>query len=204
LHHVSALFLHPSRRVRFLAVSLHASFLRISVVRDQILFFLQETASPSQTESILGAWSLAAHDVDRAVAATALKAWKETIFSLSEVKEGSSSSGEQLVLDDNFLSSIGTFVQRTTLDPTGIYEYLNPPPPTATGGDLHWKKGQPSGKLSALATPRKDDSGTLTPRSKADEQEESEQDRKARLRISALGAMRWISGMTLSTHPTAY
>ena len=182
---------------------MHASFLRISVVRDQILFFLQETAPPSQTETILGAWSLAAHDVDRAVANTALKAWKETVSSLFEVKEGSSSSGEQLVLDDNFLSSIGAFVQRTALDPAGIYAYLNPPPPTATGGDLPWKKGKghPSGKLSAAATPRKEDSGTLTPRSKTDEQDESEQDRNARLRISALGAMRWIFGMPLSTLP---
>ena len=132
------------------------------------------------------------------MATTALKAWKETIFSLSEVKEGSSSSGEQLVLDDNFLSPIGAFVQRTALDPTGIYEYLNPPPPVATGGDLSWKKGKglPSGKLSA----RNDDSGTLTPRSKTDEQDESEQDRNARLRISALGAIRWIFGMP-SAHP---
>jgi hypothetical protein len=142
------------------------------------------------------------------VATTALKAWKETVFSLSESKEGSSSSGDQLVLDDSFLSSIGAFVQRTALDPAGIYEYLNPPPPiAATGGDLPWKKGkgQPSGKLSAAATPRKDDSGTLTPRSKTDEQEESEQDRKARLRISALGAMRWIFGMLLSIPiPLAY
>jgi E3 ubiquitin-protein ligase listerin len=136
------------------------------------------------------------------VATTALKAWKETIFSLSEVKEGSPSSGEQLVLDDTFLSSIGAFVQRTALDPAGIYEYLNPPPPVATGGDLSWKKGkgQPIRKLSA----RNDDSGTLTPRSKTDEQEESEQDRNARLRISALGAMRWIFGMLVSTHSTAY
>lgn len=132
------------------------------------------------------------------MATTALKAWKETIFSLSEVKEGSSSSGEQLVLDDNFLSPIGAFVQRTALDPTGIYEYLNPPPPVATGVDLSWKKGkgQPSGKLSA----RNDESGTLTPRSKTDEQDESEQDRNARLRISALGAIRWIFGMP-SAHP---
>ena len=138
------------------------------------------------------------------MAATALKAWKETIFSLSKLKKGSSSSGEQPVLDDSFLSSIGVFVQRTMMDPIGIYEYLNPPPPIATGGDQPWKKGQPSGKLSAVATLGKDDSGTLTPRSKTDEQEESEQDRKARLRVSALGAMRWIFGMPLSTHSTVY
>ena len=199
LHHVSALFLHPSRRVRFLAVSLHASFLCISAIRDQILFFLQEVASPSQTESILGAWSLAAHDVDRSVATTALKAWKEVIPSPSEVGEGSSSSGEQLVLDDNFLSSILAFVQRTALDPSGTYEYLNPLPPISTGGALPpGKKGQLGGK-SAVA---KDDSDTLTSRFKTDEQEESEQDRKARLRISALGALRWILSMSLSNHST--
>ena len=143
----------------------------------------------------MGAWSLAAHDVDRAVSVTALKAWKETILeSPSDVREGSSLSSEQLILDDNFLSSIEAFVQRTALDPSGVYEYLNPlPPTTVTGGALPpRKKGQPGGKSSTMATSRKDDSGTHTPRSKTDEQEESEQDRKARLRISALGAMRWI------------
>lgn len=177
---------------------LHASLLRISAVRDKILLFLRETAFPSQIESILGAWSLAAHDVDRAVSTTALKAWKDTILSPSEVKEGSSSSGKQLVLNDDFLSSIGAFVQRTALDPSGVYAYLNPLPPISTVGALPpGKKGQPGGKLSAMAIPRKDDSGT--PRSKADEQEEGEQDRKARLRISALGATRWIFGMSLST-----
>jgi E3 ubiquitin-protein ligase listerin len=203
LHHVSALFLHPSRRVRFLAVSLHASFLRIPALRDQVLFFLQETASPSQTESILGAWSLAAHDIDRAVATTALKAWEETIISPSDVEGGSSSSDKHLVLDDNFLSSIGAFVQRTALDPSGIYEYLNPLPPIVTGGAPPGKKGQSGGKLSAVAMSHKDDSDTLTPRSKIDEQEESEQDRKARLRISALGVIRWIFSMSLSNDFTA-
>lgn len=46
LHHVSALFIHPSRRVRALTASLHTSLLQISPVRDQILFFLRETATP--------------------------------------------------------------------------------------------------------------------------------------------------------------
>ena len=145
----------------------------------------------------MGAWSLAAHDVDRAVSTTALKAWKETILSPSEVKEGSSSSGEQLVLDETFLSSIAAFVQRTALDPSGIYAYLNPLPPIATAVPPI-KKGQLGGRSSAMATPRKDDSGTQAPRSKIDEQEEGEQDRKARLRVSALGATRWIFSMSLS------
>lgn len=149
------------------------------------MFFLRETASPSDTERILGAWSLAAHDVDRAVSTTALKAWKDTILSPSE-----ESAGEILVLDDNSLSSIGMFVQRTALDPSGIYAYLNPLPPIAPAPPA--KKGQSGGKL---ATSRKEDIAQ-TPRSKTDEQEESEQDRNARLRISALGTMRWIYSMS--------
>ena len=138
------------------------------------------------------------------MATAAAKAWEEAIILSSEVKEGSSSSSKHLVLDDNFLSSIGAFVQRTALDPSGIYEYLNPLPPVATGDVLPpGKKGQLGGKSSAVATPRKDVSGALTPRSKTDEQEESEQDRKARLRISALGAMSWILSMSPSNHSTA-
>lgn len=92
-------------------------------------------------------------------------------------------------------------MQRTALDPSGIYEYLNPLPSIATTALPPRKKGQPGGKPSAMAMSHNDDSGAQTPRSKIDEQEESEQDRRARLRISALGAMRWIFGMSPSYRP---
>ncbi|KAG5637584.1 hypothetical protein H0H81_004035 [Sphagnurus paluster] len=170
LHHVPTLFIHPSRRVRLLAIGVHLSFLQIPPVRDQVLFCLRETAAPSQIESILGTWYLAAHDIDRSVATTALRSWTETI--------SFSSTPERLILDDRLLSSLLLFIQRTTLDPTGVYLYLNPAPPAAPA---------PPPKKGA----RKEDS-EAAPRSKAEELEESDQDRKARLRVSGLGALRRI------------
>ncbi|KAF8156982.1 hypothetical protein B0H34DRAFT_711453 [Crassisporium funariophilum] len=200
LHHVSALLVHPSRRVRVLAASLHSSFLRIPAVRDQILFFLRETASPSQTESILGTWCLAAHDVDRTVSASALKSWKETILVNPSEEPSTSSSGKHLVLDEALSASIVTFVQRTALDPSGVYAYLNPLPPIFVAPAQlpvsTVRRNQQSGKNSGVGTPRRED-GDQTPRSKVDEQEEGESDRRARLRIGAFGAARWILG-TLS------
>ncbi|KAF8970121.1 hypothetical protein BDZ97DRAFT_1792056 [Flammula alnicola] len=191
LHHVSALFVNSSRRVRLLAASLHSTLLQIPPVRDQIVFFLRETASESQLESILGTWCLATHDVDRLVSITASKAWKETI--LTDPSQGSSSTSN-LLLNESPRSSLNAFVERAVLDPSGVYAYLNPlPPPSQPAPMASHKRG--IGRTSAISTPRKDD-GDVTPRSKMDEQEESEQDRKARLRIGALGAIRWILGST--------
>ena len=174
---------NSSRRVRLLAASLHSSLLLIPPVREQLIFFLRDTASASQAENILGTWCLATHDVDRLVSTAASKSWNEVILT----KEPSSTS--HLLLTQDLFSSLDVFIQRAALDPSGVFVSLNPlpppaPPPVATSS----KKG--GGKVS---TPRKDD-GDQTPRSKADEQEESDQDRNARLRIAALGAARWVLG----------
>ena len=135
-------------------------------------------------ENILGTWCLATHDIDRLVSTAASKSWNEVILT----KEPSSTTNHLLLTEDLF-SSLDVFTQRVALDPSGVFVSLNPlpppvPPPVATSSK---KSG---GKVS---TPRKDD-GDQTPRSKADEQEESEQDRNARLRIAALGAACWVLG----------
>ncbi|KAF8056637.1 hypothetical protein FPV67DRAFT_646018 [Lyophyllum atratum] len=170
LHHLPALFAHPSRRVRLLAAGVHLSFLQISLVRDQILFFLRETATPSQIESILGTWCLAAHDIDRSVSSTALKSWVDAI--------SFESGRDQIKLDERSLPSLLAFIQRAVLDPNGVHHYLNPAPPMTPM--LPTKKGARKEEPEVAA------------RSKAEELEESEQDRKARLRISGLGAIRRI------------
>ncbi|KAF9477335.1 hypothetical protein BDN70DRAFT_881303 [Pholiota conissans] len=188
LHHVSALFVNPSRRVRFLASSLHSTLLQIPPVHDQILFFLRESTSEAQLESILGTWCLATYDVDRQVLAIASKSWKETISTVE--------SPGTFFLTDKLQALLNAFIQRTALDPSGVYLYLNPlppPPPAASNASKKGNVKMPGGKGSSVATPRKDD-GDMTPRSKMDEQEESEPDRQARLRIGALGAARWIAG----------
>ncbi|KAF9556293.1 hypothetical protein CPC08DRAFT_820566 [Agrocybe pediades] len=165
LHHVSALFINPSRRIRFLAASLHSTLLQIPPVREQIVFFLRESASTSQLENVLGTWCLATHDVDRSVASTASRSWKELAETL------------------NAMPHVDVFVQRVILDPSQVYVHLNPqpppPPPPAPG------------KNRGKAQPHRKEEEEVS-RSKQDEQEESEQDRKARLRIGGLGAARWI------------
>jgi len=155
--------------VRLIAVTLHASFLQIPNVKEQIILFLRETGSASQIESILGTWCLAAHDVDRQVAAIASKIWNETITS-----------------DETINTSLESFVQRAILDPSGVFTYLNPMPPPAPLPPVK----RVGGKVTAASTP----GGDQTPRSKVDEQEENEQDCRARFRIAALGASRWILG----------
>lgn len=166
--------MHPSRRVRLLAAGVHLSFVQISPVRDQIISFLRGSVSVSQIENILGTWCLAAHDIDKSVAGTALKSWIDVLTFTSGPRD-------QLLLDDAYLASLVSFIQRAILDPNGVYLYLNPPQPAAPA---------PLGKKD---TTRKEEPADNT-RSKADELEESDTDRKARLRIGGLGAIRRIVG----------
>lgn len=164
-----------------MTASLHTSLLQISPVRDQILFFLHETATPSQLESILGTWCLAAHDVDKAVSASALKAWKDVVGSTAQ---------SRLVLDDGRRASLVAFVQRTALYPSEMYAHLNPAPPVPPPPPPSKKN---SGKAAPAILAWKDD-GEQNSRTKGEEQEEDEQDRKSRLRVGALGVARWILG----------
>ncbi|KAG6916946.1 hypothetical protein DXG01_004633 [Tephrocybe rancida] len=143
----------------------------ISPVREQILSFLRNSASPSQIESILGTWCLAAHDIERSVASTALKSWADVLAFVPGQRD-------QLLLDEHYLPSLIAFIQRAILDPNGVYMYLNPPPPAPPAPPT--KKGV-----------RRDEPEPAL-RSKAEELEESDTDRKARLRIGGLGAIRRI------------
>ncbi len=175
------------------AVTLQSSFLQIQEVHDQFLFFLRETASSSQLENILGAFFLASYDVDRSVAAISSRVWGKIVVPTSENAAGTSSA-KPISLDDTTRSSLTSFIQRAALDPNGVYTSFNPVAPSAPSlmsHSHHSKKG--SIKESQVPTPRRDD-GDETPRSKIDEQEESEQDRTARLRIGALGALKWLLG----------
>lgn len=130
-------------------------------------------------ESILGTWCIAAHDIDRAVSVSALKAWKDAVGSTTQ---------SHLVLDDGRRASLVAFVQRTALYPSEMYAHLNPAPPVPP-------PPPPSKKISgkAIATiPTWKDDTEQNLRTKGDEQEENEHDRKSRLHVGALGVARWI------------
>jgi E3 ubiquitin-protein ligase listerin len=176
MHHLPALFLHPSRKLRLLAAGLHISLVHIHPIRDAMLLFLRETASQDQLESILGAWCLASHDVERPVAIEASKSWADA-FSHP--------------LAQNSTLTLLAFVQRTLMDPLGVYLYLNPVPV-----DIPLSQTHPKGTHRSPALIRRDTPESST-RAKVEGDEEDEQDRKARLRIGAFGAIKWILGASI-------
>ncbi|KAI0075975.1 hypothetical protein K474DRAFT_1645833 [Panus rudis PR-1116 ss-1] len=210
LHHVPSLFIHPSRRIRLLAVGLHASLLESpSQISEQLLFFLQEIADPDQAEYLLGTWRMAAHDIDRQVSLYARQAWDQFInvqistapadtsveHTASDETLIESAKKMKLVLDDASFTRISTFLQRVLLDPGGVYLNVNPPQPAAPPPPPTKKGGSKS--ASKAGTPVRRDSEQVI-RAKPEEDEESEGDRNARLRIGAFGAAEW----ALSTHAT--
>lgn len=183
LHHVPALFTHPSRRVRQLAVNLHAALLASPSLTKEVSFLLNEGASADHADFILGSWLLASNDIDRQVSGPARDSWNAfiTLHSLARVH----SSSSKLTLDSSSFGLLWEFVQRVLLDPSGVYLQINPPQPVLPISAPQSRKG--SGKSTPV--PKR---GEEPVRSRADEEEESEADRKARLRISGFGALEWI------------
>src|SRR6266702_2925255 len=206
MHHAPALFLHPSRRLRALALTVHAEILRAEPLRTQILFHLREVASAEQVECVLGSWCMAARDAERHVALVAQRSWDAHVLlpfasapsPSPDADRDSNASADRLVLDDTQMAALLAFAQRALIDPLALHAYLNPvqvpvdvvvprtvrgrpvPPPVATVAAQMRKAGEENG---ASARARGGES-----------EEESESDRKARLRIGALGALQWVLG----------
>src|SRR6266702_5674868 len=206
MHHAPALFLHPSRRLRALALTVHAEILPAEPLRTQILFHLREVASAEQVECVLGSWCMAARDAERHVALVAQRSWDAHVLlpfasapsPSPDADRDSNASADRLVLDDTQMAALLAFAQRALIDPLALHAYLNPvqvpvdvvvprtvrgrpvPPPVATVAAQMRKAGEENG---ASARARGGES-----------EEESEADRKARLRIGALGALQWVLG----------
>lgn len=161
-------------------------------------------------EYVIGTWLLSAYDVDRQVAGSAKDSW--TRFSTIS---GSSSQATQeigsrkLQLDEERLKQLWTLTYRTILDPIGIYTYVNPPQPAVPPPQPHSaRKGpartphgggrnqstQSQHRGGSAGVGREEDSG----RTKSEEDEESEEDRSARLRVAGIGAAEWIFGTLCS------
>ncbi|KAH7921570.1 hypothetical protein BV22DRAFT_1096259 [Leucogyrophana mollusca] len=179
LHRAPVLFTHPARRIRVLAAGFHVSLLRIPAVRDAVIFFVQESATTDQVETLLSTWCMLSYDLDRQVSSIGSKSWADIVSLAPGLKTG------KLVVDASVITVVLSFIQRTLLDPSGVYMYLNPspvvaPPPTAkkVGGRY-------------VPPPSKEELQESS-RSKSESEEESEPDRNARLRVAAFGALRWI------------
>jgi E3 ubiquitin-protein ligase listerin len=195
MHHVPALFLHPSRRLRALAQSAHAEILRAEPLRIQMFFHLREVASAEQVECILGSWCMATRDVERQVAQVAQRSW-DAYISLHADSDAAACTAEKdkkLVLDSAQMATLLAFVQRGLLDPLALHAYLNPVQVPVDIAVPKTIRGRPvPTPVMAVQTRRTDNE--LPARVKGESEEENEADRKARLRIGALGALQWILG----------
>jgi hypothetical protein len=189
IHHIPALFLHPERRIRLLTAGLHSSLLHIPAIREAMFSFVCETASADQVESILGAWCMASHDIDRQVSTVAYRSWNDAICLPNSQSPG------KLVLDESLLQALLSFIQRALLDPIGIYVYLNPAPVTVATPPPRKTPGRPA----PIVPVKREDSESS--RSKAEGEEENEHDKKARLRVGAFGALKWALGSSSSVSP---
>ena len=191
MHHVPALFLHPSRRLRSLAIAVHADLLRAEALRVQILFYLREVASAEQVECTLGSWCMATRDPERVVALAAQRCWDAHVVVAPADKEGG--ENRKLVLDATQMTALFAFVQRALLDPLALHAYLNPVQVPVDVAVPKTIRGRPVPVVPAAAQTRRADQETPA-RAKGEGEEESEADRRARLRIGALGALQWILG----------
>ena len=116
---------------------------------------------------------MAAHDVDRQVSHQALKSWNE----IASVHDP---------------TALLTFVQKSILEPGQVYLDLNPSPPVVVPPMTTTTMKKVGGRTVGVPPAKREDLDVV--RSKGDGDEESERDRKARLRVGALGALIWILG----------
>lgn len=185
LHHLPVLFLHPQRRLRLSAVRVHAALLGLPTKAKEVAFLLREGTSADQAETILGAWLLATYDPDVQVSKLAKGSWNTYVLADSPGATQDSTSSH-ITLDHAAYRLLWEFAERATLDPGGVYLQVNPPQPVAPPPPSH-----PQRKGGKLIAPLRKGDETPT-RVKPEEDEESETDRHARLRMSGFGAMEWI------------
>ncbi|KIJ37270.1 hypothetical protein M422DRAFT_33818 [Sphaerobolus stellatus SS14] len=188
-HRFPALCVHPSRRLRQLSAALQTLLLSIPDVRRSIILFQRETGSESDISHVLGAWCLSAWDVDRSVSHRASRSWTEVI---SVQESNGTPDNEHIILDDKALVTyVIPFITTTIMDPSAAYTALVPPISGDSAASSQYatptsKKGGPPPSI------RKALERDLAVPSRAEEDPEPLEDRNARLRMSALGALRWI------------
>ncbi|TDL24483.1 hypothetical protein BD410DRAFT_785971 [Rickenella mellea] len=196
LHHLPSLFLSSSHRIRLLTAGLHFSILLIPQLREQIVYQIAEVMPSSQAESVLGSWFLATHDVDRQVSHQSKKSW-DLLVSIGSAPE--STSGH-LILEQSRRDLLISFLQRALLDPSSLYTNLNPVQPAFIPSPLPGPRKGPARQAATQPSKHADQEAPV--RSKPDEEDESEEDRRGRLRCGALGGMKWFIEQSKDQLPT--
>lgn len=192
LHHAPTLFFSASRRLRVLAAQTHFAWLRTDGPRTRLVQLLRGEAPLSQIAALLGAWRMAAEDIDRAVTTAARRSW-DLIFHKRPSPDGDSDFELNIILDSELLDPLFEFVQRTLLYPSDVYAELNPVQPAAESvPPPHAVRGKSASKqpIRPVRPAVEDDE---SPR-QTEEDEDRTEERNGRIRVGALGALRWLMG----------
>lgn len=132
---------------------------------------------------------MATQDMDRQVSLTARKAWDLLFLPWVANPAVQEWDDSMQPLDSTMVHPLFEFVKRSVYDPQGVYLELNPVQPTYVP-PVHGTHGK--GQRPQLL--EEDPSS----RTKPEEEEESEDDRNARIRTGGLGVIRWFLGVSLS------
>ncbi|KAF8329398.1 uncharacterized protein EI90DRAFT_3125180 [Cantharellus anzutake] len=191
LSHLPSLFLHPSKRLRVLSSSLHGKFLTLSESRAAILHFFTQTADASESKPILGSWLLSVHDVDISVRRESLRNWTNFTVSRGVSSEVDYAKQHLDLKAQDLLDGLSQFSVDALLNSDALFLNVFPPAPTAPEPPLRG-----TGQRRSLGKQREPLDSTVPeePTRKLLVEEEAENDRRARLRIGALGAIEWLLG----------
>jgi E3 ubiquitin-protein ligase listerin len=177
--------------------------LEIRDVRDNIIVFLRDSGPEAQVSQILGSWCLSAWDIDRGVALTGTSSWNNIVlirqFESGTAPDSSHSQHHDLsrvILDDvTIAQSLLPFIATAILDPSSTFLALNPlssvvSSDSATLGHV----GTPghTSRPHVRNTPSGEEQTPLT--SRPEDDPESVEDRNARIRVAAIGALKWVFG----------
>jgi E3 ubiquitin-protein ligase listerin len=139
--------------------------------------FLRGGATSTEIEQLVGSWCLATQDMDRQVSLTARKSWDSLFLPWVANPVAQEWDDSMQPFDDTIVQPLFEFVKRSVYDPQGVYLELNPVQPSYVP-PVHGHHG-------------KEDTSS---RSKPEDEEESEDDRNARIRTGGLGVIRWFLG----------
>lgn len=169
-------------------------------VRADIFSFLRESGPEAQVSHILGSWCLSGWDIDRGVAARGIKSWNDAIAVRQNesgyVQDSSRPEVSQFVLNDFTLArSVLPFIITTTLEPSSTFSALNPSSSAASSHLETPIQVDPTSRGIGSAARREISGAEPKPfTSRLDDDPESVEDRNARLRVAAMGALKWIFG----------
>lgn len=187
------MILHTSKRIRYLAATIQASYLKVPTFREQVLQHDLESV-----ESFYGTWMLSNYDPDRQVQSVAHSTWEEVVkYQLSlhpdNLDEFKSS---------HFVRGLISFTVQAAMRPESVYRLFYPSaPPVPLIAQPHERtKGKDHAKKSgdsSYATPIRQGDTPVDKHRVADGEDESQSDREGRIRTSALGALKWLIGQLL-------